>query len=502
MNRTKRTMAVAISQILSVLIQSVFALFSTRAIIANVGSDYNGLTSTATQILTFLTLIEGGYTLASLVKLYEPYNNSDDVLVSKYLTKSKINFKRIGILYLIVGIAISLAYTPFVKTNATFFETFIIMFLTVASSSFSIYYVTKFRILFQVSQSEYIVYFIQAGSYIVMYSLEIILVNIFKSIIVVRLCVAIIQILQGVVIGVVAKRKFKNINYNEDCDGIEITGTADVFVSRVCGLVYNSAPVFFISTFVGTTITSIYSVYTSVISIISNVVNSFLNAPRNALGQMAHSSDNEKLESVFNEYEFLSIYISCLLSSVTLALIIPFVRIYTRSIADVDYIDSYLALLIVINVVFQMVHIPSGTCLEVTGRFKVTKIIQGIAALLIAVSSIIGAIAYGIYGILAAKLLTSLFLCVAEISYVRKKILQNSFFSFFKIATPTFVVSIILAALEFGYFYGKTINIITFVIYGLCLVLLNTIALTGVNFICNKNLLCNSLKRIKVILKI
>ena len=149
-----------------------------------------------------------------------------------------------------------------------------------------------------------------------------------------------------------------------------------------------------------------------------------------------------------------------------------------------------------------MVHIPSGTCLEVTGRFKVTKIIQGIAALLIAVSSIIGAIAYGIYGILAAKLLTSLFLCVAEISYVRKKILQNSFFSFFKIATPTFVVSIILAAFEFGYFYGKTINIITFVIYGLCLVLLNTIALTGVNFICNKNLLCNSLKRIKVILKI
>ena len=339
MNRTKRTMAVAISQILSVLIQSVFALFSTRAIIANVGSDYNGLTSTATQILTFLTLIEGGYTLASLVKLYEPYNNSDDVLVSKYLTKSKINFKRIGILYLIVGIAISLAYTPFVKTNATFFETFIIMFLTVASSSFSIYYVTKFRILFQVSQSEYIVYFIQAGSYIVMYSLEIILVNIFKSIIVVRLCVAIIQILQGVVIGVVAKRKFKNINYNEDCDGIEITGTADVFVSRVCGLVYNSAPVFFISTFVGTTITSIYSVYTSVISIILNVVNSFLNAPRNALGQMAHSSDNEKLESVFNEYEFLSIYISCLLSSVTLALIIIFVRIYTRSSADVNYID-------------------------------------------------------------------------------------------------------------------------------------------------------------------
>lgn len=501
MNRTKKTIANAVSQIFSVFCQSVFALFVTRSIIKNIGSDINGITSTATQILAFLALIEGGFTLASQVKMYKPYNDSNYCLLNKYVSLSNKKYKKIGILYFVVGVLVSIAYTPFIKSEAPFATTAIIIILAIISSAFNVFYVCKFRLIFQVSQSEYFIYIIQTIVYCAMYATEICVLEVTKNILYARICVCLFQILAGLVIGITAKKLFPQVKYNVECDNVQIIGTKEVFVGKICGLVFSSAPVLYISTFVGTIYTSIYAVYNNVFNIMSNMINAFLLAPRNALGQLVNSDDKDRLINVFNEYDFVSAFALSILYSVTFILIIPFVRLYTSDIADIDYIDVYIALLLVLNAVAQMIHIPSGTLIEVSGRFRVAKIIQSIGAITISIASLIGALSLGVYGILLAKFFTSVVLAVLEIGYVRTKIVKTSVFAWARLIAPSLITGTGISIAEFLLLFDKKISVLQFVGCGLLFVTINCMLIIAINLLFNRDVLKNSTIRLLEVLK-
>ena len=72
MNRNKITMLNAISAMLLTLVNGVLGIVVTKLVIEYFGSDFNGLNSTANQIINVLLVIEGGFTLASNVVLFTP----------------------------------------------------------------------------------------------------------------------------------------------------------------------------------------------------------------------------------------------------------------------------------------------------------------------------------------------------------------------------------------------------------------------------------------------
>ena len=500
MNRTERTAANAVTEIVAVVVQSLLGLVVTRTLIMTVGSDYSGINSTSGQLLTFLSLIEGGFTLAALVKLYEPYGRGDWESINRYLSLSAGTFRRMGVLYLLTGTATVCIYAPFVKTSAPISVTASIMILSVLPSAFSVYWVSRFRLLYQVSQSEYVVYIIQIATNIPMYVTEIIILKTTSNIIYARLCVAVFQILSGLLLGSVAMRKFRKADFSRDPGGVEITGTKDVFVSRLCSIVHSASPFLFISSFIGTAYTSVYAVYSSVFTVIGSVMNALLIAPRNALGQMFSSDERERIETVYNEYELISTAVMAVLYSVTFALIIPFVRLYTGSATDINYVDVPLALLFVLNEVCYVIHIPAGTCLEVSGSFRVIRRIHSAAAALIIVLSLAGALFGGLYGILGAKLLTSIFLMTAEILSVRGNVLKSRFSTFFRINMPSIVTGNVLAAAEYFIVSGSVTGVFLFVMYGTALVLVNTLLIAFVNALVNRSYFLSALRRIRSIL--
>ena len=496
MNKTKRTIANALAQSMSVIIQSLFALFVTREIIANIGSDYNGITSTATQLLSFLSVIEGGLTLATLVLLYKPFNERNFKLIGKYVSLSKKKYQKIGLIYFLLSCVVSIGYAPFVKTQAGIHITIIILLLSSLSSAFTIFYTSKYRLLFQVSQSEYIVYITQATCNILMYILEIIIIKNTKSIVLARVCVAFFQILSGICIGIIARIKFKMISYKEDTSDVEITGTKDVFLSKITGLIFTTAPTLFISTFISTVVTSVFAVYNSVLSIVQNVINAMLQAPRNALGQLVNSNDkDEKISLIMDEYDYTACFLTSVVSSIFLSLIIPFIRWYTRAIADTNYIDPGIAILLTVNILFQMIHFPSGICIEVSGNFKTLKKIQTIGAVSIIILSTIGALVFGLYGVLLGKLITSVLLAIMEISYTRKKIIKSGIFTFLKITIPNLLIGICISIPEFVVTFNLELSILKLFLLGAIIALINISVFLLINMLISRRNLIVLLKR-------
>ena len=80
-NRNSFSLLNAISAMCLTITNGLLTIVVTRFILARFGSDFNGLNSTANQIVNVLLILEGGFTLASNVALFYPLTHGDYCLL-------------------------------------------------------------------------------------------------------------------------------------------------------------------------------------------------------------------------------------------------------------------------------------------------------------------------------------------------------------------------------------------------------------------------------------
>lgn len=424
--KLKKSIIIAITSMLNTAIISILSLIFTNIILKNYGSDYNGIVATVMQIMTVLLVLEGGITYASNYAMYKPYLENDYDKINIILSKTKKQFTKAGVLIFLVGLVISIIYPFIVKSNLDYFTIFFIIFFVVVSTSFNIYFTTKMNVLFQASQKEYLLTCINLIVNIVVYSLIILLANVQTNILIIRLIVMLGVFCVGILTYFMFNKIFPYAKFTNTNVDIEIAGSKDIIIQRITGIMYSSFPMIFISSAVGTIYTSVYSVYNSIFNIIKTLLYSIISAPSNGFGQLFASSEKKIVYEKFKTYNYLTIFsLTCLISSV-LSVIIPFVRLYTRNVNDINYTSELLSILFAINLYFEIIHTPSGTIISVSGNFKAGKRIQLMAMLILFPLLIIGSITFKLYGIMVALVITSMALAVMEIYYTYKKIFDES----------------------------------------------------------------------------
>lgn len=481
-SKTKYTMLNAIFSALSLLVSSVLNLIATRVILVYLGSDYNGLHNTVTQFLTVLMLIESGFTVAALIKLYKPYNEQNFNEINGILSKTHSILTKIGLIMFVAGSAVSAIYALFIKTKLDYVTVLLIFIFSILSTAFNFAYTYKFRLLFQASQTEYIIQIVNIIMNCCLYIGMILLIIFTHDIVIARFYFMACNILFGFVIGFIAKKKFPFAKFNADCKDVKIEGTKELLISKIVGVLYDFLTVFFLSISSGLVITSVYTIYNSIITLISNFVNVFFTSPRNSLGLVIHS-EKDKLKKILSEYEYVVILVAGVLFSTTLALIIPFIRLYTSDINDVNYIVPAIAFLIAFTSIFQLIHIPSGQCIELGGLFKILKRFQLSAMISLLVLSGIGMYFGNLYGLMIAKLFTSFLLAVLEIWYTHTKMVKNSLGNFLKTLIPNFLFMGIITTIEYIVLKDASINIVQFVLLGFATVCANGILVALFNLI-------------------
>lgn len=486
-NRTKKTGLIALARLFSIGVTSVLGLFATHTLISIVGSDYNGISSTASQITSIVSLVEAGFTTATLVKLYKPYGESDYAQVSKYLSYSKKIFEMMGFILLAVGVIIVICTAGLIKSNAPTLDIVLILLFPVVSAAFSLFCFNKYLVLFQVSQTEYVYFFIQSGFSFLIFTSEIIALKISKNILIAKSLALFFQLMCTVVLSVVARKKFKFISFDMDYASVKIEGTRDLFISKLCAILFSSLPVVFVSIFIGTESSSVYATYNAVYVLITNCILAVIESPKNAIGQLVNKDiEHATLNRTFNEFEFISNIVICILLTCTFVLVVPFIRIYTRNVTDINYIDGTIALLLLLNGTIQLIHIPSGIGIEVAAKFSVIKKIQIVSTSILLVSSCILGYFWGLYGILIAKILTSFFLAVSEIFYVRTKLIINVTKDYLRVIIPNYLLMIIICYFEYFLLVDKNMSFILFFVYCIIIFFTNVVLFIGLNLLINR----------------
>ena len=77
--------------------------FAPRFIILTYGSDVNGLSSTITQILNIILLLQSGATTAAVYSLYKPIADHNLQNISEKVTAANLYFKKMSYIFLEIG---------------------------------------------------------------------------------------------------------------------------------------------------------------------------------------------------------------------------------------------------------------------------------------------------------------------------------------------------------------------------------------------------------------
>lgn len=472
MQRSQKSILNITSSILLTFCNGLLNLVMTNFILQKFGSDFNGVNSTASQLITVISLFEGGFTIATNVSLFKPYAQKDFKSVNAILYTANRTFKKIGILATIFGVFSSIVYGLIIKSNLNDSLIISIFIMTILPSCYNFYFTTKYRIILQAEQKEYIITFFTLATSSLGYILNIIFLNIGCYMWNVRFITMCTSLLNNFCIMCFVKYKYKYKQFSFIPNGLNISipGTKDVLIQKITGVLYSFAPIFFISiSSGGTLLASVYSIYNSIFSLLKTFLHAISDGPRLSLGDIASSENQEKTWYVFQKYELTNIFFLVIVLSTASVLILPFIEIYTKNIQDANYIQPNIALLLVLITYFELLHSPSGQLINMTGKFKLSKLFQLYAFFLLVILSCISFfLNVGLYGILISVFLTALLLCLFEVLFVHcfffpKKLCHFLFMNFIFL-----IPNILIASIEIMV-YPKPNNYLSFFLQGILL---------------------------------
>lgn len=451
MNKGEKSVLNAITALMQMAAISLIGLVLTRTIIGKFGSDYNGINSTVNQIVNAIMVLEGGFTLASNVALFGPFSKKDYSEVNGIVSATKKRFQLVGIIALLVGCILSVIYPFFVTGSMPIWMISAIMITVLVPSCFNLGIVMKYRVLILADQSEYIISIITTACYVIGCIAAIIIMEKGGSLLIARIIIMLFLFANYILIMVYCKHKYPWVSFREAPLFEKIKGTKSVMVMKITSMIYMSFPVIVISTLPenGAMMASVYAVYRSVTTVVGGALGSFSNAPRLGFGALFAENRKNDAEVLFHQYEKITCFILSLVLGTTCLMLIPFVELYTKGVSDIEYINKPMAVIMLLTVFLETIHIPSGQIMQMSGEFDPYRKIQLISCIALIGMMIIGRIRHGIFGIIGAVLGTAIIIALMEMSYTRKNIFTRRLRDTMSNVLPCLAICIIMTVIGF-----------------------------------------------------
>ena len=221
------------------------------------------------------------------------------------------------------------------------------------------------------------------------------------------------------------KKKYNWIDYSIPVKNVALPDRKSYIIIEIAWTIFSSTDMILLSMFVSTEMSSVYAVY----NLPFVALNSLLNAVYCALSYNFGITYHENMQKYIKVHDmFNSLFVGgmTILMSVTYVLLIPFIKLYTQGITDVNYIYPILPLLFCLVQLLSWSRFVSGNLFGIAGKIRSVVIVSVVEAVTNLTLSIILIQRYGIVGVLVATVV-ALPLKVIYCNYVAdKEILKRS----------------------------------------------------------------------------
>lgn len=370
--RSKKAVKNIITSLLQQIVTVICGLIVPRAIIGTFGSSVNGLISSITQFLSYITLLEAGIGPVIKSALYKPIANKDKTQIEKILKASQKFFRVISGIFIVYLIALCFIYPLIVSTE---FETgfTVSLILIIAISTFSEYFFGMvYRLYLQAEQKTYITSTIQIGTTILNAILVVLLIKFGSNIQVVKLGSAFVFVLRPILQNIYVRKKY-NINFKNVKEKYELKQKWDGLAQHIASVVHNNTDIAILTIFTNTAEVSVYSVYMYVVTGIKNMVQALTGGVDASFGDMIAKGEQENLNRSFRTYELFYFTLITIVYIITLVMILPFIEVYTKGVTDANYYRPIFAILITLAEFMWSIRLPYSGITLAAGHFRQTN---------------------------------------------------------------------------------------------------------------------------------
>lgn len=424
--RQKKYFYSIISSLCSQFVSMICGIILPWVLIQQYGSELYGATTSITQFLGYITLLEGGIGGVARAALYKPLAEKDYIEINKVVSYIQKFFRVIAVFFVIYSIIIAGTYKFIAKDNTLDgIYSFILVIVIALSSMAQYYFGIAYSILLQADQKTYITGMLATCTLLFNTVFACVLAFAGADMIVLKLawcCVHFVRIgiLNWYIYKVYALKKMK-ITSNYLPQKWEGMG------QHIAYFLHSHTDVIILTILISLNEVSVYSVYNYIFLSLTTIVLALGANMEAVFGDMLAKNEIVNLHSFFEQISFLlnSAVIICF--SVAYLLIIPFVKLYTSGINDANYIRPGLAIFMMITQIVYCLRQPYHQIIIAAGKFKETRNAAYIEAVLNIGLSILFANIWGTEGVVFATFISIVYRALYFIYYLKHHILYCSF---------------------------------------------------------------------------
>lgn len=491
------------SSIIMQLVVMLVGLILPRLYLVAFGSEINGLVISITQFISYFSLVEAGLASAVTAALYLPLAEKKEKKLSSIIVAARDYYFYIGYIFSGLVIGLSIIYPIFINVESlSSFEIALLVVVLGFNGSLDFFTLSKYRALLTADQRYYVIANASTFAYIINFLLVYVCIKLSFDILTVRLVALSSYVLRSLILLFYVRKNYKWIDYSLSPNNDALNKRWDAMLLQFLGLVQTAMPVVLLTFLTkDLKIVSVYSIYNMVASSIIALLASLTNGFAAPLGDMLVKNESDNLKKTYTQYEFIFYSVMIWSYSCMSVLYIPFIKIYTHGINDIEYIHPMIALLFVLNGIAYNFKTPAGTLIGAAGLFNETRtatIVQSIIAIVFSIALIPK---WGILGALIALIISNLYRDVELIIFMSRNVTKTSIRTTFKRMIYCIAI-LILSNLPFLFIDINTADLFTWFVNAIMVGLWCLFVLLLFNIIFDKNILYCILNRISQSIKI
>lgn len=408
MSRRKKFFLNTFMAIIKQVVTVICGFILPRYMLIYYGSSINGLVSSISNFLGFISLLDMGVGAVIQANLYKPLSEKDTLRISQIVISSERFFRHLAYIFLCYILVLCLFLPNIYESNYNFIFTVTLIIIISISTLAQYLFGMTYQILLNADQKLYIPFSLQIITIIINTILAILLMKMGMSIHIVKLMTATVYVLRPLGQMLYVHKNYvlnKKIKITEE----PIKQKWNGFSQHLAAVICQNVDIAVLSMFSTLQNVSIYTVYYNIAYGIEQIVITASSGLEALFGSLIARNEQQKLLNFFYMAEWIAHTSVTFIFSVVAFTIVPFVSVYTKGINDANYIAPLFGFTLVAAYAFQCLRAPYFSVIKAAGHFKQTQIGAYISAILNIIITIGFVFKFGLIGAALGTLVAMLY---------------------------------------------------------------------------------------------
>lgn len=484
MNNKQKSIRNLLYAALSQVVLISISLLLPRLFVTSYGSEVNGLLNSLGNFLMCLNLFEAGVDAATLQALYRPTAESDWTSINGVLAATNKYYQKTARWYFICLVALALVYPLMVDGALSNFTIFGCVFFSGFSNVLSFYLSGKYRLLLKAEGKNYVLSNLDMILTLLVSLTKILLIYLKVDIVLILAISFAYDSLYNLYILLYVRKHFPLLNINSEPKFEAISQKSFALVHRIGELVFQNTDVIVITMFCGLKLVSVYGMFKLITGHLDQILAIIVDSINFLLGQ-TYQTDLVRYQKMIDLFDSAYGGLAYALYAVALYLFLPFMRVYTAGVTDINYVDGKLAILFVITSLMSQSRVGMSVTVNYAGHFKQTMGRSMAETAINLIVSIAAVYAWGIYGVLLGTVVALLYRTNDFIIYANTKCLNRKPWRTYGIYLVN-VLTLLLTTVVFDKLFGWVVidSFVKLLIVAVPITLLSVLMFAAAQILC------------------